>query len=144
MKQERVRDRMTTPVVTISPQTNLVNAYSLMKERHIRRLPVIEEGRLVGIVTRGDLRAALAAHAEDLDVFRIAFHLDQLAVSQAMTREVITITPQATLAEAARLMIEHEIGGLPVVEGDQLVGILTEADLFRSVMQRAAAVPNPK
>ena len=108
-----------------------------MKQRRIRRLPVVDRnGRLVGIVTRGDVREASPSNATSLSIYEIHYLLSQLAVEAIMTRNPRTVTPDTTIKEAARLMLDHKISGLPVVEGDQLVGIITESDIFRGLIER--------
>ncbi len=135
MRLELVRDWMSREVVTISQGTLLPDANQLMVEKRIRRLPVVENGRLVGILTYGDLRAARPSSASDLDVAEVNYLMAQIQVSQVMTRKVLTIHQDATIGEAAELMLQHAIGGLPVVnESGSLVGIITESDIFRLVV----------
>ncbi|MCS7251833.1 MAG: CBS domain-containing protein [Thermoflexus sp.] len=132
----RVRDWMTSNPITISPRTTLPEAHRIMKEHRIRRLPVIDEhGRLVGIVTLGDVREASPSGATSLSIFELNYLLACLTVDKIMTRKVITVTPDTPIVEAARLMLEHKIGGLPVVENDRVVGIITESDIFKMVVR---------
>jgi CBS domain-containing protein len=102
-----------------------------MKECNIRRLPVVENGRLVGIVTLGDIREASPSAATSLSIYELNYLLSRLTIGQIMTRDPITITPDTSIEAAARLMLEHKIGGLPVVDGTRVVGIITESDIFR-------------
>lgn len=126
MKHDRVRDWMTPNPFTVAPSTRLSEAYRLMQTHHIRRLPVVAEGRLVGIVTMSDLREAGAevndeeAHKKRVDI--------------AMHEQPFTIAPEAALSEAAEVMLRHKIGGLPVVSDDTLIGIITESDLLRAML----------
>ena len=136
MKNEYVRDWMTTDPFTIDPGLSVSGAYRLMKERSVRRLPVVEGDRLVGIVTLGDLRAAVASPEANLNIFEMAFHMERFTVLQIMTHQVVTITPDTTIEAACKLMMKHKIGGLPVMADDRLVGILTESDIFRLLAQR--------
>ncbi len=135
MKNEYVRDWMTRDPLTIDPGLSVSGAYQLMKESGIRRLPVVEGGRLLGIVTLGDLRAAVASPEANLNIFEMAFHMERFTVMQIMTREVVTVTPDSSIEVACELMLKHKIGGLPVVADGRLVGILTESDIFRLVAQ---------
>lgn len=125
-----VRDRMTSPVVTIEPRTPLYEALAMMKSRHIRRLPVMKGRRLVGIVTFTDLMRAQPSPATSLAVWEIPALLLKTHVSEIMSKELVTISPTASIEEAAVLMRQHKIGGLPVVEQGALLGIVTESDIF--------------
>ena len=136
MKKELVKEWMTRDVITITPNTTLPEAHRLMTEKGIRRLPVIENGRLVGIVTRGDIRGAEPSGATSLSIWEVNYLLAKLHIGEIMKRNPITISQEATIGEAARLMLENKISGLPVVDGDrQVVGIITESDIFRLVVQ---------
>jgi acetoin utilization protein AcuB len=108
---------MTKDPVTVAPGETLGAARQKMRECHFRRLPVVARGKLVGIVTDGDLRL----HCENLDT---------IPVERAMTRKVVTIAPSTTVEDAARKLLEHRISGLPVVDGDRLVGIVTTSDVL--------------
>lgn len=134
MKQECVCDWMTREVITISPNTSLAEAHKLMMEKRIRRLPVIHDGRLVGIVTLGDVRGAEPAHASSLNIWESDHLLAKLKILEIMTQRPRTILENATLREAALIMLEKKFSGLPVVdEAGHLVGIITESDIFRMV-----------
>ena len=134
MKQECVCDWMTREVITISPNTSLTEAHKLMLENGIRRLPVVHDGRLVGIVTLGDVRGAEPAHASSLKIWELDHLLAKLKVLEIMTQRPVTIPENARMWEAARIMLEKKFSGLPVVnEAGQLVGIITESDIFRLV-----------
>jgi len=131
MNTQIVRNWMTPNPITITPQTTLPEAYRLMDKYFVRRLPVINKGKLVGIVTRGDIREAQASTATTLSVYELNYLLDQIPAKEFMAYKPITISPDATIAEAARLMLQYKVGGLPVVENGELVGIITETDLCR-------------
>ncbi len=134
MKQELVGDWMTREVITISPDTSLAEAHKLMQEKRIRRLPVVEHDRIVGIVTLGDVRGAEPSQASSLSIWEMNDLLAKLKVAEVMTRHPMTIGQNASIGEAARLMLDHKFSGLPVVdEAVHLVGIITESDIFRLV-----------
>jgi CBS domain-containing protein len=127
---------MTTEVVTITPETTLPEAHRLMSEKGIRRLPVMKGGQLVGIVTRGDIREAEPSHATSLSIWELNYLLATLKIKRIMTRNPITISDDTTIREAALIMLENKISGLPVLnDQDKLVGIITESDIFRLVGQ---------
>jgi CBS domain-containing protein len=130
MNTEIVRSWMTRNPITITLQTTLPEARQLMEKHYIRRLPVINKGKLVGIVTRGDIRLAQAS-ITTVGVHELNYLLDRLTAKEFMAYEPITIAPDATMEEAARLMLRHKIGGLPVMENGELVGMITETDLCR-------------
>lgn len=134
MKQELVRDWMTREVITISPGTSLAEAHKLMVEKRVRRLPVLDHGRIVGIVTLGDVRGAEPSQASSLSVWEMNNLLAKLKVPEIMSRNPATIQQDASIAEAAQVMLEKKFSGLPVVdEAGRLVGIITESDIFRLV-----------
>lgn len=131
----RVADIMTSRPVTIAPQNAIGTAIALMRAGGFRRLPVVENGRLVGIVTAHDLRLASNAPTVMSEPWYDNYLLQHIPVSTCMTPHPITVTPDSSIAEAARLMRDHKIGGLPVVEGDQVVGIVTETDLLNYLLK---------
>lgn len=130
-KRHLVKDWMTPDPITIAPTTTLPEAHRLMKECAIRRIPVVEQGRLVGIVTLGDIREASPSQATSLSIYEMNYLISRLTVEQIMTRDPISITPDTSIEAAARLMLDHKIGGLPVIDGERVAGIITESDIFR-------------
>lgn len=140
VQEERVKDWMSAKVITISPEQTLPDAHEIMKKRKIRRLPVVQDGALMGIITLGDLREAGPSDATSLSVFEMNYLLARLKVGEIMTRDPLTVSPQTGLTEAAKLMLHHKIGGLPVVEGKTVVGIITESDIFRAYVRLAEGV----
>jgi len=131
-----VRELMTPNPVTVNPETSVPDALRLMRERKVRRLPVIDgHGRLVGIVSDKDLLYASPSPATTLSMWEIPELLGKLKIEKVMTRDVITVSEKTTLEEAARLMADRKIGGLPVLQGPDLVGIITETDLFKSLLE---------
>jgi acetoin utilization protein AcuB len=125
-----VRDVMRTKVATVGPRTTLPEALRLTRERGIRHLPVLEEGKLVGIVSDRDLKRAMASPATSLARQELTYLLDRLTLEEIMTRAVITVAPNFPVEEAARIMVKERISALPVTEGGQLVGIVTETDVL--------------
>ena len=134
MERMRVRDIMTSPAIVIGPTTTVPEAIALMKERHIRHLPVVEEDRLVGMISRGDLREASITASVNADSYELHFMLSRLTIGKLMSRRVFTVTPDAPLVHAVELMTENKIAGLPVVdERASVIGIVTESDLLRTL-----------
>lgn len=125
-----VRDFMSTDVITISPNGSLADAFALMKENRIRRLPVVEGDRLVGIVAYSDLLKASPSEATSLSIWEINYVLSKLKISDIMKTRVITVETSDTIEKAAILMRNNDIGALPVMEKGRLVGIITESDIF--------------
>jgi len=135
MKQELVSDWMTREVITISPETSLKEAHEIMNQKRIRRLPVVTHGKVIGIVTLGDIRGAEPSQASSLSVWEINDLLAHLKVNEIMTRNPATIQQTASIGDAAKIMLERKFSSLPVVDdADHLVGIVTESDIFRMVV----------
>ncbi len=131
-----VSDRMTRPVITLRPETPIQDALRLMRNEQIRRAPVVDgSGHMVGIVSERDLLHAAPSDATSLSIWEVHYLLSKIAVEGIMTTEVVTVTEDTPLEEAARIMVDHRIGGLPVVRGSQVVGIITETDLFRVFLE---------
>jgi CBS domain-containing protein len=123
-----VATRMSCPVVTVRPDDDFQRALSLMQEKRLRRLPVVDGvGRLVGIVAERDLMLAALQYLQS-----------RVDVAEFMTRDLVTSTPTMDLREAAKLMLANRVGGLPVVEDGKLVGIITESDIFRRFVELTA------
>ena len=135
-----VRDRMSMPAVTITQDTSLHDALVLMHDRQFRRLPVVDKkGRLVGIVSERDLLYASPSSATSLSVWELQYLLCKLQVRGIMTTDVITTTPDTPLEDAACLMGDNTLGGLPVVdEHRSVVGVITETDVFRTFVEMFA------
>ena len=134
MRLELVSDWMTRDVVTITPETTLADAEALMVEKMIRRLPVLDDGRLVGIVTYGDVRNARPSSVNRLNIWELSYLIPHITIGEMMSRDPITVFPDTTIGETAQLMLKNMIGCLPVVNRQgELVGIITESDIFRMV-----------
>jgi CBS domain-containing protein len=140
-----VREWMTSPVITISPHESISAAHQIMKEHGIRRLVVTENDHLAGIVTIGDVREASPSDATTLSIWELNYLWAQLTVEKMMSPKVITVNPESPIIDAAELMLEHKISGLPVVDTkDTLVGILTESDIFRMLVKSRSTALMPR
>ena len=135
MKHRRlqVRDLMTKDPITVGPGLALDDAYALMVEHEIRRLPVLQHGKLAGIVTLSDIQRALPAVAPGTTA-NGSLPSSILTVGDVMSPDPITVTPGDTIQEAAEQMLENQVSALPVVEDGRVVGIVTESDIFRLVV----------
>jgi acetoin utilization protein AcuB len=135
-----VRDRMSTPAVTIRANTPFQDVLKLMRDRQFRRLPVVnKKGKLVGIVSERDLLHAAPSSATSLSIWEVHYLLAKIQVKEIMTKDLITTTPDTPVEDAARLMVTHKIGGLPVVdENNDVVGVITETDIFETFVEMFA------
>ena len=136
--EQEIRFWMRVPVVTVNLAAPLSEALALMREHDVRRLPVvIDTGELRGMITQGDIRGADVLRVSGMDPLDIGDALRRVKVYQVMTEEPLSVTPETGLREAAMLMIENKIGGLPVVDTNSMVvGIITESDLFEALVQQ--------
>lgn len=140
VQETLVREIMHSPVVVVEPTATIEEAQALMEEHNVRRLPVVDsEGRLVGIVSQGDLREASALKAS-VNPYAPEATEQWLTVEEVMTPNPLTVTPDTPIWQAAELMIERKIGGLPVMEGGRLVGIVTTSDIMRLVVAHWRAI----
>jgi acetoin utilization protein AcuB len=127
---------MSTSVVTTEPDTLILDAQKLMQEHRIRRLPVVDKGgQLVGLITQDKLREVSASPATSLSVWELNYLLAKMKVKDVMVKDVITVTPDTTIEEAASLGQSRGIGTLPVVDKGKLVGIITTTDVFKILTQ---------
>jgi acetoin utilization protein AcuB len=132
--------RMTRSVITMEPDTSMEEALNLMHREHIRRVPVVDKhGALVGIITEMQLLQASPSDATTLSKFEIAGLMNKVKIESLMTKNVITVTEDTPLEEAAGIMVDKKIGGLPVVQGEKVVGIITETDLFKIFLEMLGA-----
>lgn len=134
-----IKERMSQPVITVDPNLPIMEALSLMKKEKIRRTPVVKDGRLVGIISDKDLLNASPSDATSLSVWEINFLLSQITVGEIMTREVLTVTEDTPIEDAARIMADNKIGGLPVMRDNTVVGLITETDLFTIFLEMMGA-----
>ena len=131
-----VGKRMTHNPITIKPDLPITEALEWMRREKIHRFPVVDKkGRLVGIITHTDLLHAAPSSATSLSIWEVTYLLSHVQVKEAMTKDVITVTEDCPLEEAARIMADNKIGGLPVMRGDVVVGIITESDLFKVFLE---------
>jgi len=131
-----VKEHMTQDPVTVTPDTSVPEALRIMRENQVRRLPILDRhGKLVGIVTDKALLHASPSSATSLAVWEITELHAKLKVEKVMSKDVVTVPEDTLLEEAARIMVDSEIGGLPVMHGDTLVGIITESDLFKVLLK---------
>ncbi len=125
-----VRSRMTSNPYIISPDATIAEALEIMRKNNIRRLPVVKNGKLVGIVTEREMQEVSPSKATTLSVFELNYLLSKTKVSTVMTRDVITVSPDSLLEEAAVLMRDNRVGALPVTQDGAVVGIITETNIF--------------
>ncbi|HEU4429398.1 MAG TPA: CBS domain-containing protein [Myxococcota bacterium] len=135
---DRVRDIMETKLVTISANERLSTVDDIMTLGRVRHIPVVQAGRLVGVVSQRDLlRASLSAFSEHRDAERRAF-LSVVEIARVMSTPPIVVSPEATIEQAAAIMASKRIGCLPVLADDELVGMITETDILRWVARSAS------
>ncbi|MFC6171651.1 CBS and ACT domain-containing protein [Loigolactobacillus jiayinensis] len=132
-----VADYMTKKLITVRPETRINDAVDLMKENDIHRLPVLDGGQLVGLVTEGIIQAALPSKATSLSVYEVNYLLNKTTVADVMEKDVRTIPAAAVLEDAIYQMRHYKIGVLPVVDNGQLVGIITNNDIFDAFLNIA-------
>ena len=125
---------MTPDPLTLSPEVSLMEALQIMRLRRIRRIPIVAGGRLVGLLTEGDLKRAEPSTLSDTQEHFTAV-MEGTQITQIMTKNLITTTPDTTLLEVARTLRENKYGALPVLEGEKLVGILTDNDLIGALVK---------
>ena len=135
-----VKERMSYPVITVHPDMPIMDALNLMQKEHIRRFPVVDKrGRLVGIVSKTDMLHAAPSAASSLSVWEVNYLVSKITIKSVMTSDVITIEGDTPLEEAARIMADNKVGGLPVLNRGKVVGIVTETDLFKIFLEMLGA-----
>ena len=134
-----VKERMSSPVITVEPTMPIMQALEMMKENRIRRMPVVKNGKMIGIVSDKDLLNAAPSDATSLSVWELNYLLAKITVGDIMTKNVITVEEDTPIEEAAYLMDINKIGGLPVMSDGKLVGLITETDLFRIFLELMGA-----
>ncbi len=135
-----VYERMSRHPMTVKPDAAVDATLKRMKEEKVRRFPVIDDhGNLVGIVSDKDLLYAAPSPATSLSIYELHYLYSRITVDQVMTRDVITVEEDEPIEEAARIMVDNKIGGLPVMREGKLVGIITETDIFKTFMEMMGA-----
>jgi acetoin utilization protein AcuB len=129
-----VKDWMTPAPDTIGPERSVVEARRMMDAGGYRHLPVVEGARVIGIVSDRDLRSAWPSAALELNGDDANRVLDRTPVRRIMTQKPLVVGPHTSLADAARLLVDHQVGALPVMDGQQIIGILSEADALRAMV----------
>jgi acetoin utilization protein AcuB len=126
----KVKDFMKTDVITVDFDTPIMDALETMKQNKIKRLPVIKNGKFAGLITRAMIRDASPSHATSLSIYELNYLISKMTVGNTMVKKPVTISPDLPVEEAIRLGKEHGIGGFPVIENGELVGIITESDII--------------
>lgn len=130
-----VKDRMSPDAYTVSPEMTVPDALAMMEEKKVRRLPVVDKGTLVGIVTLLDLVRASPSPATSLSIWELNYLLTKLPIKDVMAKKVQFVSPDEPIDDAAQLMREYRIGGLPVVKDNKVVGMITETDIFTAFLE---------
>jgi acetoin utilization protein AcuB len=134
-----VGERMSRPVISVSPEDPINEVLAMFRTEHIRRAPVMKEGKLVGIVSERDLLNASPSSATTLSVWELNYLISKVKVKNVMTKKVITVDKDTPIEEAARIMADQKIGGVPVVSSGNVVGMITETDLFKVLLELMGA-----
>jgi acetoin utilization protein AcuB len=134
-----VGERMSRPVIALTKDMPIHEALVLFKKEKIRRAPVLQDGQLVGIVSDKDLLNASPSPVSSLSVWEMNYLLSKITVQEVMTRKVETVQADTPIEEAARVMADKKIGGMPVMDGHQVVGMITETDLFKVFLELMGA-----
>mgnify|MGYP002713102794 CR=1 FL=1 len=137
LKDILIKEYMTTNVISATMDMPITTAHQIMKKNRIRRLPVLDEHeKLAGMVTIGDVREASPSGATTLSIWELNYLWSQLAVKDVMTHKVLTVREYEPMINAAQIMLDNKVSGLPVLdEHDKVVGIVTESDVFRMVVK---------
>jgi len=134
-----VGERMSRPVISVSPDDPINEVLAMFRNEHIRRAPVMKDGKLVGIISDRDLLNASPSSVTTLSVWELNYLISKVKVKDVMTKKVITVNADIPIEEAARIMADKKIGGLPVVSSDKVVGMITETDLFKTLLELMGA-----
>lgn len=130
-----VKDFMTRKVVYISPDTTIAHAADIMRDQKLHRLPVIENDKLVGLVTEGTIAEASPSKATSLSIYEMNYLLNKTKVKDVMIHDVITVSKYDSLEDATYLMLKNKIGILPVVDNEQVYGVITDRDIFKAFLE---------
>lgn len=134
-----VKDWMTTYVHTVAPQEPIADAIQLMKEKNVRHLPVVDKGVVVGLLSDIDIKSYVPSKGTSLDVYELNYLLAKTTASQVMSKPVVTVSPDTPVEEAAMILFDQRLGCLPVVEGSKLVGIISDRDMYRVLVEITGA-----
>jgi acetoin utilization protein AcuB len=134
-----VGERMSRPVISVSPDAPINDVLAMFKKEHIRRAPVIKNGKMVGMVTGTDLINASPSSVTTLSIWEMHYLISKVTVKNVMSKKVITVDKDTPIEEAARIMTDQKIAGLPVMDGKKVVGIITETDLFKVFLELMGA-----
>jgi CBS domain-containing protein len=135
-QEERIKHNMSRTLVSVTSKTTLPEAHQLMEDKGIRRLPVIEAGRLLGIVTMSDILSAKASNATSLSIWELNYLVSKLTTADVMSKNVITLSEEDSVAEAAKVMMNKKLGGVVVTDKkNKVIGIITESDIFKLVVR---------
>lgn len=134
-----VKERMSHPVITVQPDMPIMDALAMMKEERIRRAPVVADGKMIGIISEKDLLNAGPSDATSLSVWEANYLLSKIKVRDVMTKKVLAVDEETPIEEAARIMADNKVGGLPVTRAGEVVGIITETNLFRVFLELMGA-----
>jgi len=134
-----VGERMSRPVISVSPDAPINEVLAMFKREHIRRAPVMKERKLVGIVSERDLLNASPSPVTSLSVWEMNYLISKVKVKEVMSRKVITVDKDTPIEEAARIMADKKIGGMPVTSSEKVVGMITETDLFKVLLELMGA-----
>ena len=130
-----VKDFMTKRVVYVSPETTVAAATDIMRDKGLRRLPVIEHDKLVGLITEGTIAEASPSKATSLSIYEMNYLLNKTKVGDIMIKNVLTVSKYASLEDAIYTRLQNKVGVLPVVDNDQISGIITDKDVFRAFLE---------
>src|SRR6266542_6986032 len=134
-----VGERMSRPVISVTPDTPINDALAMFRKEHIRRAPVSKNGKLIGIVSERDLLFASPSPVTTLSVWEMNYLISKVTVKRVMSKKVITVDRDTPIEEAARIMADKKIGGIPVVDDGRVVGMITETDLFKIFLELMGA-----
>jgi acetoin utilization protein AcuB len=134
-----VGERMSRPVISVTPDMPINDVLAMFRKEHIRRAPVIKDGKLVGIVSERDLLNASPSSVTTLSVWELNYLISKVTVKNVMAKKVVTVDQETPIEEAARIMADKKIGGVPVMNGGNVVGIITETDLFKVFLELMGA-----
>lgn len=134
-----VGERMSRPVISVSPDNPINEVLAMFRKEHIRRAPVMKDGKLVGIVTENDLLNASPSTVTTLSIWEMNYLISKVLIKNVMTKKVITVDKDTPIEEAARIMADKKLGGLPVTSVGKVVGMITETDLFKIFLELMGA-----